>query len=508
VTIYGGDGPTIDDPEGILLLRDAIVAAGYSPTSVGEALQTEVANGRESAELPLYLHLLQGGGALATLIKLFLLDVDVPRAEAEAALQGIPLERLEAMGVISVRNGQVLPLFELIPTEPLLLGCDAFQEELATPDHVLGVSPSARVLSWLTVRREVERALDVGTGNGVQAILATRHTGHVTALDVNERALRFAKFNAILNGAPPIDFRAGDLFEPVAGEKFDLIVCNPPYVISPETGLLYRDGGMRGDSFSERVVREMPAHLEQGGYGHVLVSWLHPEEADWTLPVRRWVEGNGCDCILLRYVASRPTDYAAAWNRPIRNKPERYAAAIERWMTYFDEIGVETISWGCLIMRRRDGDNWFFPYDSHTDSITGSSRQLLRIAAAQDYLATAGDDTLLDDVFVVADEHRIDQRIRLRDGNEIVERNVLSLYKGLHFQVSIDASTERVLALLDGKHRLGDVLEKAAAETQVEGENFVINALPVIRRMIELGFVLHPEDEPAPGESVDGGLAV
>ncbi len=69
-----------------------------------DALATEVATGRDSAEMPLYLRMLEGGGALATLIKLFLLDLDVPAADAEAALPGLPLERLEAMGVAPVRR--------------------------------------------------------------------------------------------------------------------------------------------------------------------------------------------------------------------------------------------------------------------------------------------------------------------------------------------------------------------------------------------------------------------
>ena len=66
---------------------------------------------------------------------------------------------------------------------------------------MLGVSPPARVLAWLTVRTPVERALDLGTGNGHQALLAARHAGTSPAVDINPRALRFAEFNAVLNGA-------------------------------------------------------------------------------------------------------------------------------------------------------------------------------------------------------------------------------------------------------------------------------------------------------------------
>jgi SAM-dependent methyltransferase len=483
------EGPRSDDREGIALLRQRLEEAGFTTAAVRDALATEVATGRDSAELPLYMHMLEGGGALATLIKLFLLDLDVPAADAEAALEGLPLERLGTMGVLDRHGDRVKAAIELVPTEDLLIACDAFQKELTRPDHVLGVSPPARVLAWLTVRTPVERALDLGTGNGHQALLAARHARHVTAVDINPRALRFAAFNAVLNGVEGIELREGDLFGPVAGERFGLIVCNPPYVISPETDITYRDGGLPGHSFSERIARELPAHLEPGGFGQVLVSWLHPLEGDWTAPVREWVAGSGCDALLLRYAVHEPLDYAAAWNRPYRTNPELYGAAIERWSSYFDELGVEAISWGALVMRRRDGDNWFLPYSSTTDRITGASRQVLRLFAAQELLARDGD--LMHEVLELVPEHHVEQSLRLGNGGAFVERNVLRLDEGLRFEVSIDQSTERLLSLLDGERPLGELLAEASVTAPgLSQEEFAAMALPVARRLIELGFVV------------------
>ncbi len=485
----GDEGPRTDDPEGIELLRSILVEAGFTPSGVRDALATEVATGRDSAELPLYLRMLEGGGVLATLIKLFLLDLEVSETDAGEALAGLSLARLEAMGVISHADGKVSAPFELVPTDDLLIACDAFQKELATADHVLGVSSPARVLAWLTVRLPVERVLDLGTGNGHQALLAARHAGQVTAIDINPRALRFAAFNAALNGADGIDFREGNLFEPVTGEQYDLIVCNPPYVISPETDIVYRDGGLAGDAFCEQIVHELPAHLAPGGIGEVLVSWLHPLGGDWIEPIRRWVEGSGCDALLIRYAAHEPLDYAAAWNRPFRTNPELYAEKIERWMDYFEQIGVEEISWGALILRRREGANWFFPYTSTTERITGASHQILRLIAAQDYLAATGDEELLDASFALTDEHRVEQTFRIEGGRELVDRNLLRLDTGLRFEVALGQSTERMLALLDDELPLGAVLTAAADGSGLPPEEFIGRALPIVRRLIELGFL-------------------
>src|SRR5206468_8352084 len=102
------------------------------------------------------------------------------------------------------------------------------------PDVVTGVNAASRTLATLTVRRPVERALDIGTGSGVEALLTTRHAAHVVATDVNPRALRLAELSARLSGVS-LELREGSLFEPVEEERFDLIVANPPFVISPTT---------------------------------------------------------------------------------------------------------------------------------------------------------------------------------------------------------------------------------------------------------------------------------
>ena len=225
------------------------------------------------------------------------------------------------------------------------------------------------------------------------------------------------------------------------------------------------------------------------------MSWVHPLEGDWRAPVEQWVAGSGCDAMLLRYAVHEPLDYAAAWNRPYRTNPELYGAAIARWAAYFEEIGVEAISWGALILRRRDGDNWFFPYSSTTDRITGASEQVLRLCAAQDYLAATTDEQLAEAVLELVPEHHVEQSLRLGGGGALVERNVLRLDQGLRFEVSIDQSTERLLSLLDGERKLERLLEEATDTVpDVTVEAFAGMALPVVRRLIELGFVVPAAD--------------
>ncbi len=134
------------------------------------------------------------------------------------------------------------------------------------PDHVLGASASSTTLAELTVREPVERALDLGTGSGIQSLHLSTHARRVVATDVNPRCLRLAALTAALNGVD-LDLRLGSLYEPVQDGSFGLVVANLPFVVSPGTGqrLVYRDSGLPGDEIVRRVVTDSVAHLDHGG---------------------------------------------------------------------------------------------------------------------------------------------------------------------------------------------------------------------------------------------------
>ena len=171
---------------------------------------------------------------LSLLIALLLLGDEV------AADELAPL--LVEAGVAEERDGSLRGLVRVVPHDDLLIASDRLDVEGA--DRVAGVHRPSAVLAHLTISQEVERALDVGTGNGIQALLLSRHAGHVVATDVNPRALAVAAFNLALNGVTNIELREGSLLEPVAGERFGCIVSNPPYVVSPDAAFTFRDSGL------------------------------------------------------------------------------------------------------------------------------------------------------------------------------------------------------------------------------------------------------------------------
>jgi release factor glutamine methyltransferase len=129
------------------------------------------------------------------------------------------------------------------------------------------------------------RVLDLCTGSGVLAIAAARAgAAHVTAVDVSRRAVAAAWLNARLNGVAVRALR-GDLFEPVRGERFDLIVSNPPYIPSADDELPDRgprralDGGRNGRAFLDRICASARQYLSPGGAVLLIHSSFCSEQA-------------------------------------------------------------------------------------------------------------------------------------------------------------------------------------------------------------------------------------
>ena len=493
--------PPVADAEGIRRFRRALLSAGFTADRVGDALGIEGPNLTPSpAQVPVLLRYLGDREPLDTLIRLFVLPVPVPADEAATALAPLALDEALAMNLVTMDgdSGLVRALLHLVPAGPVLVASDLTPDLSRLPrDVVMGVSPTSWTLANLTFRRPVEAALDVGTGCGIQALLAAGHAGRVTGTDVNVRALAFTRFSAAVNGLDNVELVEGDLFEPVAGRRFDLVVGNPPFVVSPDDEFAYRDGGRIGDELSRGVVEGAAAALAPGGFAHVLVSWLHTGDGDWSEPLRRWIDDFGCDAWLFRFESQDPESYTVAWNRPLEPDPERHAAAVGRWLDYFDANEVEAIGYGAVALRRRpagSGPPWVRARSVGGIPTSPAGEQVWGLFAAASFLERLGGaEGLAGHRFLVDGGLRIEQVLRLHDGALEVEEALLRLDAGLAMVAEVDGYTAELLAALQQGATLREAFGEAAAMLgdDLEREGLWGATLDLVEGLLELG-LLHP----------------
>lgn len=113
--------------------------------------------------------------------------------------------------------------------------------------------------------------LDLGTGSGVCALFAARHASRIVAVDINPTAVRCTAINALMNGLEKrIDTRQGDLFAPVAGQRFDLVLFNPPFLLGVPKDA--RDAAWRSNDAATRFAAGLTEHLAPNGVALILLS--------------------------------------------------------------------------------------------------------------------------------------------------------------------------------------------------------------------------------------------
>ena len=406
--------------------------------------------------------------ALATAIRLLLLQLPQDGSAVARALGREGADALLTLGLVEQDGARLVPRGRIVHAEGLLMSSDGFsQGDDDPPGWVANYTPTGSWLAALTPRRRVERALDLGTGNGAQALLAARHSGHVIATDGNERALGFTAINAALNGLDNVETRLGSLFEPVGDERFDLITCNAPYVVSPETKWQYRDAGFHADHLSATLVRETPTHLTEHGFAAMLVSWVARGEDDADERVFEWLDGNGCDAWVVGFGGSDPLDHAAGWNDHLANDASTYGNVLDEWVAWFDENGIGWISEGGVILRRRGGTRNLIRLDSaDEDDLEYASDQVERVFAGLELLAE-DEESLLDEAPALT-------------GAADVERTYVELDEGTHPELELDPEIAETVAQLDGRLTEREVLETTSRRRET---------LETIRELLLYGFL-------------------
>ncbi|MCU0571884.1 MAG: methyltransferase [Syntrophobacteraceae bacterium] len=482
----------------ILKLRDALDRAGYRDSSILDLLGLKDFPSLRGTDLPLLLRRTGGGSPLETLVRIFLMEVPVSMDSLEAAVHPLEPGALLRSGLVEISGDEALGTVRIIPFQEMLLAFD-LPRRLKTPDHrdyVMGIGRSSHTLANLTVRSPSRATLDLGCGCGIQGLLAARHSETVLAVDLNPRAVRFTAFNAGLNGLDNVQAAVGDRFKPADGRRFDLIVSNPPFVISPENQYTYRDGGMIGDEMCRSIVKTAPAYLREGGFCQVLCNWCQFAGQDWRERLAGWFQGSGCDVWVLRSETRDAATYASTWiQHTEHHQPERLVERFHEWMAYYERQGIDSVGAGLITMRRRSGSNHWFRADDAPEKMIGPcGRDILHAFTARDWLQKAGDrERWLASAFRLNPDTRLEQTFQpSRDGWEEIEVR-LTRTSGLAHSIRVDVAAANLLARCDGSRPLGELASALAASLEVDRDSLIEPVLTLVGNLVESGF-LEPSD--------------
>ncbi len=479
-------------------LRDALRAAGYTYDGVAELLGPTAHAALSRNETTPGVRATGDGSPLATLVRLWPLQAPVRVDEAERALPGL-LDALCTTGLLERSVGEVRALVDVRPyaddkrnwwvVSDLTPGLDGAGVRVGT-DHVLGISSASTSLAQLTVREPFGHALDLGTGCGVQALHLADHVGSIVATDVNDRALWMAGLNAELNGTR-FDLRKGSLFEPVSDERFDLVVTNPPFVVSPATEdrLVYRDSGLPGDEVVRRVVTGASEHLNPGGWCQVLANWVHVEGQPWQERISGWLDGTGCDAWVVQREVADPAEYVELWLKDagIHGGPD-YARRYDTWLSWFEEQRIQAVGFGWLNLRnakRADPvlriEEW--PYD--VEQPLGP--EVAAWARRTDFVTSADDDVLLSARLVVLPDVR--QETLGQPGAEDPEQIVLRRQRGMRRARQVDTVEAGLVGACDGELAVGQILDALGSLLDLDAGAVRQTYLPKVLELLADGFL-------------------
>jgi hypothetical protein len=477
---------------------EVFINAGYSDSGIMGLLNGKAPSSIRENDIPLLLRCTSGGSPLETLVRLFLMEIPVSAGDASRAIAPMDIETWVSAGFLAAHGDDITACIKLLPFKGLLVAFDQtrmlYTEEKA--EYVMGIGASSLTLANFTIRKPSLHMLDLGAGCGIQALLASSHSRQVTASDRNPRAIKFSRFNAAINGIDNMTCVEGDFFTPVTGKHFDLIVTNPPFVISPETSYIYRDGGLPSDQVCRKIIRDASQYLTEGGFCQMLCNWAEEEGQPWRDRLWEWVADLGCDLWVIRTDSWDPATYASKWIRHTEPGigPKEFDEQFEQWIMYYKKQKIEAVSAGLITVRRSMSGraSWFRAEDGPNMMVGPCGDDILQGFALQDFLISTPDNAALFDTrFQVSPDVRLKQELRPGNKGWRNEKMHLELVKGLPYRGNIDPYVAALLVQCDGTQPLGNYLKEMEEEfKEVKLTNQFGVIARVIRELVERGFLL------------------
>jgi SAM-dependent methyltransferase len=473
-------------------LRSYFEEAGYTETGLASRVTISEFATPDTRTLPRVLGRTSEPSPGNALTRLFWLGLEQSREAITKVLPEDVLTILLESGLVEAAGPAIVPQVALWPLAKFLIASDQYSAfKGGRRDLVLWPNPTTYTVWRFAIRDRFRAVLDLGTGNGVIGLLAAINSDTVVATDLNPRAIEFAQFNAILNGVANMETVLGDCFEPVSDRTFDLILANPPFFITPRNDFFFCQNPLELDGLCRRLIKEAPAHLNEGGYFQMLCEWAEIEGQPWQERIAEWLEGTGCDTWILHSMKQEPDFYAE--NYILQTVPDKSqdAERFSEFMQYYRQRKLAAIHNGFIIMRRRSGGSRLRIDEMPAPDSRDVGEAILDGFAAHDLLdACAEEEKLLAMRLRPSADARLTRNYLPAEDGWHVESILLRRENAMPFQLALEPLVAEFFRQFDGKRTAGEAIQAMAGKSDAPLEKVRSESLGVLRRFIECGFLV------------------
>jgi hypothetical protein len=357
------------------------------------------------------------------------------------------------------------------------------------------MSPTAEHLYHFAVRKECERALDLCAGCGVHAVGLAAHARYVMSSDFNERAALYVQFNAAMNGYSNVVSVSGDGFAAVAGHKFDLIACNPPFVLSPSKEFLYRDNGLDIDEFVRNLFQQASDYLSPGGFFQAIFEWVEIKGQSWQERLKSWFADQSCDVFVLKANSELPLSYATRRVQEMReSNSDEHNAEIAEWLNYYQKFNVRGIHGGLIAIRKSDSPGWFRFDEIGKSHASSFGDYVLAVFEAEDFLRNTTTESMRNATLHLTPDLRLMQQSLAEHGHWKAIGNVVAFSGGWHPSLAVDENIAQVLPLFDGQKTVEELNNAFARLVDAGPEQTLGDFCEGVREFLRRGVLrTHPQ---------------
>jgi SAM-dependent methyltransferase len=348
------------EPGRLDAVRALLSGAGFTEEGVCRRLEISsiydfrsIREGRETA--------VETRDRLDLLIRLFM-DVElIDRSQAGDVLSPDAADTLESLGLLTRYHSdrsRCHATVLLYPTGSLWIISDlnvspAGPAATSLPEDAVYPAITGNTRHFLSSLPSTpcDSFLELCAGTGIAALRASRYARRTWAADITERATSFARFNAALNGIENCTAVRGDLYEPVAGRRFDRIVAHPPYMPSLEQKYIFRDGGEDGEQITRRIIAGLPGHLGAAGrfYCTCMLTDRKGARAEARIRAMLGERGDEFDVVVVELKTFQPTEYYVRLALAGRATLDEVARRHE----IFARLEVEQLVYCSMVVQRR-----------------------------------------------------------------------------------------------------------------------------------------------------------